>query len=191
MIITLVTFNKNSHVDGAFPKSPLLSPTIVMLSIACLNVTADVVTLGVHFCHGKTAAMAERMVQRIRTVLSIIQAIGGATSAGYFKSAQSLSNGADIWGFCCSDAATANFADMICQSNVCCAFSPLPITYISKSSTNSCPWLVRCVGAECPTGHRASSIICNGALDAVQARSGPQHKPGRSKTLAKQGRHRR
>lgn len=137
MTITLVTFQNNANVDGAFPKNPLLSPTIVMLSIACLNVTADVVTLGIHFCHGRTAATAERMVQRIRSVLSIIQAIGGATSAGYFKSAQSLSSGADIWGFCCSDAATAKFADMICQSNVCCAFNPLPIMHISKPYTDT------------------------------------------------------
>jgi hypothetical protein len=139
MIVSLVLFYKHANDPGAFSDNPILSPTIVMLSIACLNVAADVVTLGIHFCHGKTATIAGRMVHRIRSVLSIIQAIGGATSAGYFKSAKSLSGGADIWGFCCSDAATATFADMLCQSNVCCAFDLLPVTCVTTFDANTLP----------------------------------------------------
>jgi hypothetical protein len=91
--------------------------------MACLTVTADVITLGIHFCHGRAAASARRMVHRVRSAMGIMQAIAGAVSAGIFKHAKDTSNGADLWGWACSSAAddmgAVNSSGTLCSSNVC------------------------------------------------------------------------
>lgn len=125
-ILTLVAYSKTKHIDGAWPEVAQLSPTIVLLSMACLTVTADVITLGIHSCHGRAAASARRMVQRVRSAMGIIQAVAGAAGAGIFKHAKDTSNGADLWGWACSPAAdnmgAVNNSSTLCSSNVCFNF---------------------------------------------------------------------
>ncbi|PMD49163.1 uncharacterized protein K444DRAFT_639042 [Hyaloscypha bicolor E] len=120
-ILTLVAYSKTKHINGAWPEVAQLSPTIVLLSMACLTVTADVITLGIHSCHGRAAASARRMVQRVRSAMGIIQAVAGAAGAGIFKHAKDTSNGADLWGWACSPAAdnmgAVNNSSTLCSSN--------------------------------------------------------------------------
>ena len=92
-ILTLTTYMKTKHIDGAWPEVAKLIPTTVMLSIACLTATADVITVCIHFCHGRSAAAAKRIVQHILSTMAILQAIAGAASAGFFKSAKNTSKG--------------------------------------------------------------------------------------------------
>jgi hypothetical protein len=125
-ILTLTTYMKTKHIGAAWPEVAKLSPTIVMLSIACLTATADVITVCIHFCHGRSAATAKRMVHHILSAMAILQAVAGAASAGFFKSSKNTSNGSDLWGWACSAAAdkmgTVNSSGTLCSGNVCFNF---------------------------------------------------------------------
>jgi hypothetical protein len=121
MALTLVKFNSTKNVAGAWPANPLLSPTIVLLAMACLTCVADIITVFVHCSHGKVVDSMVRVVAKIRVVMGFLQAIATAAGTGFFKIANNNSNGNDLWGWSCSDAADAmqnvNSAGQLCQSN--------------------------------------------------------------------------
>jgi hypothetical protein len=120
--LTLVKFNSTKNVAGAWPANPLLSPTIVLLAMACLTCVADIITVFVHCCHGKVVDSMARAVAKIRAVMGFLQAIATAAGTGYFKIANNNSNGNDLWGWSCSYAADAmqnvNSSGQLCQNNV-------------------------------------------------------------------------
>jgi hypothetical protein len=84
-ILTLRIYAQAKHTNGDLV---MLSPTVLMLRISCLTVAADVILVYIyhqHHRHGRPAATAERMIQKVRGAAGILQAISGAISAGYFK----------------------------------------------------------------------------------------------------------
>jgi hypothetical protein len=123
MALTLAKYNSTKNVPGAWPANPLLSPTIVLLVMACLTCVADITIVFAHFFRGNVVNSMMKLVAKIRAVMGFLQAMATAAGAGYFKIANNNSNGNDLWGWSCSDAADAmqnvNSSGQLCQNNVC------------------------------------------------------------------------
>lgn len=117
-ILTLGIYAQTKHINDDLT---MLSPTVLMLSMSCLTVAADVILVYIyhqHHRHGRPAATAERMIQKVRGATGILQAISGAISAGYFKSSKNDKGSADLWTWACSDGkGTVNNSSTLCPSN--------------------------------------------------------------------------
>jgi len=123
--LTLVKYRSTQNVAGAWPLNPLLTPTYVLLAMAVLSCTADIITLGVNCCYGQVKNTMMNVVEKIRSSMGFLQAIANAAGAGYFKWAQASSGNSDLWGWTCSSGsgamASITDAGTLCNSNVCCA----------------------------------------------------------------------
>jgi hypothetical protein len=122
MALTLAKYNSTKNIEGAWPANPKLTPTIIILVMACLTCTADIITVLVHLCHTRVVERMMRLVAKIRAVMGFLQAIASAAGTGYFKISFNSSGANDLWGWSCSDAADAmasvNSANTVCQNNV-------------------------------------------------------------------------
>jgi hypothetical protein len=78
MALTLEVYFNSQHVAGAWPKNPILAPTIVLLSMAALNCVADLIALLVHACHGKWVTRMTKTIARIRAIVGFLQAMATA-----------------------------------------------------------------------------------------------------------------
>ena len=120
--LTLVKYHSTQNVPGAWPTNPLLTPTYVLLAMAVLSCTADIISFSVNCCYGQVKNTAMNIVEKIRSSMGFLQAVASAIGAGYFKAAQTWSGTADLWGWSCSDAADAmqsvNSSGTLCNSNV-------------------------------------------------------------------------
>lgn len=117
--VTLVKYRSTQNVKGAWPTSPLLTPTYVMAVLSC---TADIIVFSVNCCYGQVKNTMMDIVQKIRGSMGFLQVIATAAGAGYFKWANTSSGNSDLWGWSCSDAADAmqsvNSSGTLCSSNV-------------------------------------------------------------------------
>jgi hypothetical protein len=122
MALTLGVYNSSKNVPGAWPSNPLLAPTIVYLVMAILTCVSDIITVFAHCFHGKFIDSMTRLVAKIQVVMGFLQAIATAAGTGYFQIATDSSNGNDLWGWSCSNAADAmqnvNSSSQLCQNNV-------------------------------------------------------------------------
>ncbi len=121
-VLNLVKYHNTQNVTGAWPTNPLLTPTYVLLAMAVLSCTADIITFSVNCCYGQVKNTAMNMVERIRSSMGFLQAVATAIGAGYFRAARDWSGNVDLWGWSCSTGADMmqqiNFSGMICNSNV-------------------------------------------------------------------------
>jgi hypothetical protein len=122
MILTIVKYNSTKNVVGAWPASPVLSPTILMIVVSCINVIVDSANLLVQCCGAKIIRKMAYIATKAHTITSAITALLPAVAAGYSAIAQTTSNGADLWSFSCSPPAAqmvaVNSSDTICAANV-------------------------------------------------------------------------
>ena len=122
MALTLAKYNSTKNIQGAWPTNPLLTPTIVLLIMACLTCIADIITILVHLCSVRVVERMMRAVAKIRAVMGFLQAIATAAGTGYFRISFNSSGNNDLWGWSCSDAADAmasvNSSNAVCQNNV-------------------------------------------------------------------------
>lgn len=122
MALTLTLFNSNKHIPGAFPESPVLSPTFIMLIVSCINVLMDAANLLVQCCGFRVVHTVGTIVTKVRNVTGVISAILPAIAAGFFKFAFDNTSGSDLWGGSCNNNATLtpparNANDTICNTN--------------------------------------------------------------------------
>lgn len=148
-----------------------------MLSMAVLTGIADLITVFIHCCHGKMVARLTSLVTKIRAVMGFLQAVASGSSAGFFKSAQSMSGGKDVWSWTCANAddamAAASSAGSICNTNVC--ILPLPFfpwkDFMKKDLAYQ--FFIRpvgCVHVASPTDCSSRSLACYRRLRAFEAR---------------------
>ena len=123
--LTLVKYRSTQNVAGAWPVNPLLTPTYVLLAMAVLSCTADIITFGVNCCYGQVKNTMMDVVQKIRSVMGFLQAIANAAGAGYFRSAYNNSGASDLWSWSCNgvpaSTSPVNY-NTVCNSNVCLKF---------------------------------------------------------------------
>jgi hypothetical protein len=122
MALTLQKHQTTQMVAGAWPQDAYLTPTLVMLAMAIITCTADIVMVIVQCLTGDRAERAKLLASRIRTVGGILQALSSAAGAGFLKYAENNSNGNDLWSWTCSNAAdqmaSVNASGTLCASNV-------------------------------------------------------------------------
>ena len=122
MALTLAKYNSTKNIKGAWPDNPKLTPTILLLVMACLTCTADIITILVHLCQTRVVERMMRFVAKIRAVMGFLQAIASAAGTGYFRSNFINGGAKDLWGWSCSPGADAmasvNSSNMVCQNNV-------------------------------------------------------------------------
>jgi hypothetical protein len=120
--LTLVKYRSTQNVKGAWPTNPLLTPTYVLLAMAVLSCTADIITFSMNCSYGQVKNTMMNIVEKIRSSMGLLQAIATAAGAGYFKWAETSSGNADLWGWSCSPGADAmqsvNSSGTLCSTNV-------------------------------------------------------------------------
>jgi hypothetical protein len=122
MALTLVKYNSTKSVKGAWPDNAILSPTFLMLIVSVLNVLMDAINLLVQCCGTRAIRTVGSIVTKVRNFTGFLSAIMPAIAAGFAAFAKNSTNGGDLWGWSCSDAADAmqsvNSSGTICMTNV-------------------------------------------------------------------------
>jgi hypothetical protein len=122
MVLTLIKYNSTKNIQGAWPANAILSPTLLMLVVSCVNVIIDSVNLLVQCCGVKAIKAMAAVVTKVRNAMGIITTLAPAVAAGFSAFAKNTTNGSDLWGYSCSDAAdqmqAVNSSGTICMSNV-------------------------------------------------------------------------
>jgi hypothetical protein len=65
--LTLVKYRSTENVAGAWPTNQLLSPTYILLAMAVLSCTADIITFSVNCCYGQVKNKMMDVVAKIRS----------------------------------------------------------------------------------------------------------------------------
>jgi hypothetical protein len=122
MALTLALYNSNKNIPGAFPQSPVLSPTFIMLIVSCINVLMDAANLLVQCCGVRVVHTVGTIVTKVRNVTGVISAILPAIAAGFFKFAYVNASNTDLWGWSCNGnmtntAQVENTNNTICTTN--------------------------------------------------------------------------
>ena len=139
MVLTLVKYNSTKSVKGAWPANAILSPTFLMLVVSVLNVFMDAINLLVQCCGARAIRAMGAIVTKVRNFTGFLSAVMPAIAAGFAAFAKNSTNGSDLWGWSCSDAADAmqsvNSSGTICMTNVSKSFS-LSLSLFSPKSHN-------------------------------------------------------
>lgn len=165
-VITLVEYRSTETVAGAWPTNPFLTPTYILLAMAVLSCTADVITFSVNCCYGQVKNKMLDVVAKIRSSMGFLQAIANAAGAGYFKWANNTSGNSDLWGWSCNGTPTSqditNYSTL-CGANVRLTFySYCPLANHTLLAGNS-------LGARNPTDHTSYAYSRHGTICSVQA----------------------
>jgi hypothetical protein len=165
--LTLVKYRSTENVAGAWPTNPLLTPTYVLLAMAVLSCTADVITFSVNCCYGQVKNKMMDVVAKIRTSMGFLQAIANAAGAGYFRWAYTSSGTSDLWSWSCNGTPTTtqdvtNYGTL-CNSNVGLTFySYYPLANDNLLAGHS-------LGARNPTDHTSCAYSRHGTICSAQA----------------------
>jgi hypothetical protein len=116
-------YYQTRNVEHAWPKKPVLYPTLTLFGIAATSLIFDVVTLCT-YCYGvKAANKASIAATVIHTIITVMHAALWAAGTVLYKYANKTMKKKDIWGWSCSKAARAlrdvNKSGVICESSVC------------------------------------------------------------------------
>jgi hypothetical protein len=116
MIFTLSSYNRTKSMAGAWPTTTILSPTLLMLAVSCINVLVDSALLLVQCCGAQRIGLVGQYATKIKTFMGTITTILPVAAVGHQAMTSAMNTGSmgpggsgaqDLWQWSCSPAADA------------------------------------------------------------------------------------